>query len=60
VGRLQGKSALVTAAGLGMGRAAVLELARGHARATATGLNPEPLSKSPAAVTTNGLDVVHG
>ena len=57
-GRLQGKSALVTAAGQGMGRAAVVAFAREGARVTATDLKPELLAQLPAGVTTRGLDVL--
>ena len=42
-GRLQGKSALITAAGQGMGRAAALAFAREGARVLATDLHPELL-----------------
>jgi NAD(P)-dependent dehydrogenase (short-subunit alcohol dehydrogenase family) len=42
-GRLQGKSALITAAGQGMGRAAALAFAREGARVLATDLQPELL-----------------
>jgi NAD(P)-dependent dehydrogenase (short-subunit alcohol dehydrogenase family) len=57
-GRLQGRSALVTAAGQGMGRAAVLAFAREGARVTATDLKPELLAGLPGGVTTAGLDVL--
>jgi NAD(P)-dependent dehydrogenase (short-subunit alcohol dehydrogenase family) len=57
-GRLQGKSALVTAAGQGMGRAAVQAFAREGARVTATDLKPELLAQLPAGVTRSGLDVL--
>jgi NAD(P)-dependent dehydrogenase (short-subunit alcohol dehydrogenase family) len=59
-GRLQGKTALVTAAGQGMGRAAVLAFAREGARVIATDLNPEllaPLAATPG-VSTRALDVL--
>ncbi|HMF68465.1 MAG TPA: NAD(P)-dependent oxidoreductase, partial [Phyllobacterium sp.] len=38
-GRLEGKTAVVTAAGQGMGRAAVLALSREGAKVTATDLD---------------------
>jgi NAD(P)-dependent dehydrogenase (short-subunit alcohol dehydrogenase family) len=57
-GRLQGKSALVTAAGQGMGRAAVAAFAREGARVTATDLKPELLAHMPQGVDTRGLDVL--
>ena len=57
-GRLQGKSALVTAAGQGMGRAAVVAFAREGARVTATDLKPELLAALPEGVATLGLDVL--
>jgi NAD(P)-dependent dehydrogenase (short-subunit alcohol dehydrogenase family) len=57
-GRLQGKSALVTAAGQGMGRAAVLASAREGAHVTATDLKPELLAGMPAGVMIDGLDVL--
>ena len=57
-GRLQGKSALVTAAGQGMGRAAVLAFAREGARVVATDLREELLAELPAGVATHRLDVL--
>jgi len=57
-GRLQGKSALVTAAGQGMGRAAVLAFAREGARVIATDLKAELLATLPAGVTPRALDVL--
>ena len=57
-GRLQGKSALVTAAGQGMGRAAVLAFAREGARVVATDLKEELLAELPAGITTHRLDVL--
>jgi 2-dehydro-3-deoxy-L-fuconate 4-dehydrogenase len=57
-GRLQGKSALVTAAGQGMGRAAVLAFAREGARVVATDLREELLAELPTGITTHRLDVL--
>ena len=57
-GRLQGKSALVTAAGQGMGRAAVLAFAREGARVVATDLKEELLAELPAGIATHRLDVL--
>ncbi|HTN49870.1 MAG TPA: SDR family oxidoreductase [Burkholderiaceae bacterium] len=57
-GRLQGKLALVTAAGQGMGRAAVLAFAREGARVIATDVKPEHLKELPASVRTERLDVL--
>ncbi len=57
-GRLQGKSALVTAAGQGMGRAAVLAFAREGARVIATDLRGELLVELPAGIAMQGLDVL--
>ena len=57
-GRLQGKSALVTAAGQGMGRAAVLAFAREGARVTATDVREELVAELPAGITTQRLDVL--
>jgi NAD(P)-dependent dehydrogenase (short-subunit alcohol dehydrogenase family) len=57
-GRLQGKSALVTAAGQGMGRAAVMAFAREGARVIATDLKPELLAGLPAGISTHPLDVL--
>jgi NAD(P)-dependent dehydrogenase (short-subunit alcohol dehydrogenase family) len=57
-GRLQGRKALVTAAGQGMGRAAVLAFAREGARITATDLQPDLLVDLPAGVTAERLDVL--
>lgn len=42
--RLQGKTALVTAAGQGIGRASALAMAREGARVIATDINPAPLA----------------
>jgi NAD(P)-dependent dehydrogenase (short-subunit alcohol dehydrogenase family) len=58
VGRLQGKSALVTAAGQGMGRAAAVAFAREGARVTATDLKPELLAQLPGGMMTRTLDVL--
>jgi len=58
--RLQGKTALVTAAGQGMGRAAVLAFAREGAQVIATDLKPEllaPLQTEPR-IKTRALDVL--
>ncbi len=58
--RLQGKTALVTAAGQGMGRAAVLAFAREGAQVIATDLKPEllaPLQAEPR-IKTRVLDVL--
>jgi len=57
-GRLQGKTALVTAAGQGMGRAAVLAFAREGARVIATDLKAELLAGMPREVATSPLDVL--
>jgi 2-dehydro-3-deoxy-L-fuconate 4-dehydrogenase len=57
-GRLQGKSALVTAAGQGMGRAAVVAFAREGAQVIATDLKSELLSGLPDGVRAAGLDVL--
>src|SRR5512147_109156 len=57
-GRLQGKSALVTAAGQGMGRAAVMAFAREGARVIATDLKPELLASLPSGISTSPLDVL--
>jgi NAD(P)-dependent dehydrogenase (short-subunit alcohol dehydrogenase family) len=57
--RLQGKTALVTAAGEGMGRAAVLAFVREGARVHATDIDPELLKAYAGnkAVVTSRLDV---
>jgi NAD(P)-dependent dehydrogenase (short-subunit alcohol dehydrogenase family) len=57
-GRLQGKTALVTAAAQGMGRAAVVAFAREGAQVIATDLKPELLAGLPTSVKTAGLDVL--
>lgn len=56
--RLQGKTALVTAAGQGMGRAAVLAFVREGARVIATDLKSELLANLPDGVTRRALDVL--
>jgi len=57
-GRLQGRSALVTAAGQGMGRAGALAFAREGARVLATDLQPDALRTLEAAgITTRALNV---
>ncbi len=57
-GRLQGKTALVTAAGQGMGRAAAIAFAREGAQVLATDLKPDLLAALPSAVKTAPLDVL--
>jgi 2-keto-3-deoxy-L-fuconate dehydrogenase len=59
-GRLSGKTALVTAAGQGMGRAAALAMAREGAKVCATDVNEKFLDdfKGVANVTTRRLDVL--
>jgi len=57
-GRLQGKSALVTAAGQGMGRAAVSAFAREGARVIATDVNDKLLAQLPPGATGQRLDVL--
>jgi len=57
-GRLHGKTALVTAAGQGMGRAAVAAFAREGAHVIATDLKSDLLAGLPAGVTTSALDVL--
>lgn len=58
--RLQGKTALVTAAGAGMGRAAVLAFAREGAKVIATDVNEKLLKEleGKAGITTRSLDVL--
>jgi 2-keto-3-deoxy-L-fuconate dehydrogenase len=58
-GRLQGKTAFITAAGQGIGRAAVLAMAAEGARVWATDLNPATLATlaGTPGVTTRVLDV---
>jgi len=60
IGRLSGKTALVTAAGQGMGRAAALAMAREGASVCATDVNEKFLDdfKGVANVTTRRLDVL--
>src|SRR5438105_15917560 len=57
--RLKGKKALVTAAGQGMGRAAVLAFAREGAKVLATDVDPKLLDQytGNAAVVPSRLDV---
>src|SRR5512134_1684091 len=59
-GRLNGKRALVTAAGQGMGRAGALAFAREGAKVVATDLNPDLLKAlgANAAISTARLDVL--
>jgi NAD(P)-dependent dehydrogenase (short-subunit alcohol dehydrogenase family) len=58
--RLRGKTALVTAAGQGMGRAGALAFAREGATVFATDLKPEPLASLAGVpgITTRQLDVL--
>ena len=59
--RLQGKRALVTAAGAGMGQAAALAFAREGAQVIATDVRAEalePIAKQPGIVRTARLDVL--
>jgi NAD(P)-dependent dehydrogenase (short-subunit alcohol dehydrogenase family) len=55
--RLQGKKALITAAGQGMGRAAALAFAREGARVVATDVNAKLLEGFDRGITTARLDV---
>ena len=55
MGRLTGKTALVTAAGQGIGRASALAMAREGARVVATDVNPGLLP----ALQADGLEVRH-
>lgn len=58
MGRMDGKRALVTAAGQGIGRASVLAMAREGAHVIATDVNPEALaSLSGAGIETRVLNV---
>ena len=57
-GRLRGKTALVTAAAQGMGRAAVVAFAREGADVVATDLKPDLLTGLPSSIRTSGLDVL--
>jgi len=58
-GRLAGKTAFITAAGQGMGRAAALAFAREGARVWASDLNPKPLDEleGKEGIRTRVLDV---
>jgi NAD(P)-dependent dehydrogenase (short-subunit alcohol dehydrogenase family) len=57
--RLKGKTALVTAAGQGMGRAGALAFAREGARVLATDLDPDLLARVAApGIATESLDVL--
>ena len=56
--RLQGKRALVTAAGQGMGRAAALAFAREGAKVIATDINAEALKGLGAGISSDRLDVL--
>jgi len=58
--RLQGKKALVTAAGQGMGRAAAIAFAREGASVTATDIDPDLLGRLPKeGIETATLDVLN-
>ena len=56
-GRLAGKSAFITGAGQGMGRAAAVEFAREGARVWASDINPAALKDFGPGVQTRALDV---
>src|SRR5437868_4454037 len=58
--RLQGKKALITAAGQGMGRAAALAFLREGATVIATDIDPDLLARLPpsGALRTEPLDVL--
>ena len=56
--RLKGRTALVTAAGQGMGRAAVVAFAREGAKVLATDRDAKLLAGLPAGVATEALDVL--
>ncbi|WP_299287844.1 SDR family oxidoreductase [uncultured Tateyamaria sp.] len=58
MGRLDGKRALVTAAGQGIGRASVMAMAAEGAQVFATDINAELLSDMPAGVETYVLDAM--
>ena len=57
--RLQGKRALVTAAGQGMGRAAALAFAREGAKVIATDIDPDLLGRLPEGMEKATLDVLN-
>src|SRR5262245_150027 len=56
--RLQGKRALVTAAGQGMGRAAALAFAREGAKVIASDIDPDLLGRLGSGIETAPLDVL--
>ncbi len=57
--RLRGKTALVTAAGQGMGRAAALVFTREGAKVIATDIDPDLLARLPKGIETATLDVLN-
>ena len=58
MGRLDGKRALVTAAGQGIGRASALAMAAEGAQVFATDVNADLLSDMPAGIETFVLDAL--